>query len=330
MSTALLSKAPRRSPFDVNTDGPGPAAYTDPRVMRAKLPGFAPFSSSTRRKSMVSDAKNALPAPGIYELEMDMLSASVAAAGSSFRSKVGRFNEPASAKLDGPGPMAYTLPSTLNAALQPVRRTTRAQTASAGMLAKLNELSVVPNVPSIPRREQSFGYEPTDAGRLVLQAPAVEGHKGFKEDSVGPGDYDPALTFVAGKQNTKSVFFPNSPRQPAAEDPRRKSFAPGPGTYEHPSVFDGTTGGPSNYKQDYVVRLNEVKVRHCVSLPFVPHAPRPHSHLSLTPCLPTLPSCRHGKRRRSSPKPSGTRSATRSSVASPRGPRSTTCPRPSR
>jgi hypothetical protein len=330
MSTALLSKAPRRSPFDVNTDGPGPAAYTDPRVMRAKLPGFAPFSSSTRRKSMVSDAKNALPAPGIYELEMDMLSASVAAAGSSFRSKVGRFNEPASAKLDGPGPMAYTLPSTLNAALQPVRRTTRAQTASAGMLAKLNELSVVPNVPSIPRRDQSFGYEPTDAGRLVLQAPAVEGHKGFKEDSVGPGDYDPALTFVAGKQNTKSVFFPNSPRQPAAEDPRRKSFAPGPGTYEHPSVFDGTTGGPSNYKQDYVVRLNEVKVRHRVFFPFVPHAPRPPSHLSLTPCLPTLPSCRHGKRRRSSPKPSGTRSATRSSVASPRGPRNTTCPRPSR
>ena len=291
MSTALLSKAPRRSPFDVTTDGPGPAAYTDPRMMQAKLPGFAPFSSSTRRKSIVNDAKKALPAPGAYELEIGLLSASVAAAGSSFRSKAGRFDEPASAKIiDGPGPSAYTLPSTLNAALQPVRRTARAQTASAGMLAKLNELSVVPNVPSIPRRDQSFGYEPTEGGRLVLQAPAVEGHKGFKEDCVGPGDYNPALTFVAGKQNTKSVFFPNSPRQPAAEDPRRKSFAPGPGTYEHPSVFDGTSGGPSNYRQDYVVRLNEVKVRPPPTSPLsvlscllFPMNPSPHGH--------TIPRC---------------------------------------
>jgi hypothetical protein len=46
-----------------------------------------------------------------------------------------------------------------------------------------------------------------------------------------------------------------------AEDPKRKSFAPGPGTYNQPSIFDAAMGGSSNYKHDYVVRLNEVKSR---------------------------------------------------------------------
>ena len=218
--------------------------------MVAKLPGFAPFSTSGRRNNLVSESKRNLPAPGSYELELDLLSSAVAAAGSSFNSKVGRFNAKDSIR-DGPGPSAYILPSTLNAQLHQGKKTLRSQTASAEMLQKLKEMSNVAIVPAIPRREQSHGYEPMENGRLVLQEPAF----------VPVPNTDPDLRFLAGKQNTKSVVFSNSPRQPMSEDPLRKSFAPGPGTYNHPSIFEAPTGGSgsSNYKHDYVVRLNEVK-----------------------------------------------------------------------
>lgn len=243
----------------MTTIAPGPGAYTDPRVMTAKMPGFAPFATSSRRKSIITDARRDLPAPGSYELELP--GTSIATAASAFKSKVHRFDESTDTLAHGPGPATYVLPSTLNAVLQPVKRTLRSQTASAAMLQKLNDLSIVGTVPSIPRREQSFGYEPTGNGKLQLQDPAITGYKGIKDDRVGPADYNPDRNYITGKNNSRSAIFPNSPRQPVAEDPKRKSFAPGPGTYNQPSIFDAAMGGSSNYKQDYVVRLNEVKSR---------------------------------------------------------------------
>ena len=49
------------------------------------------------------------------------------------------------------------------------------------------------SVPSIPTRHQSYGYESTPDGRVILQDPVNPGFSGGKNDSVGPCDYDPKV-----------------------------------------------------------------------------------------------------------------------------------------
>ena len=87
---------------------------------------------------------------------------------------------------------------------------------------------------------------------------------GVRADTVGPGDYNPSLDFLTGKDKPRSAFFPQSPRHPVATDPSRMSFTPGPGAYKHASTFDGSSstghGQPAGYKGDYLVRLSEVNM----------------------------------------------------------------------
>ena len=67
---------------------------------------------------------------------------------------------------------------------------------------------------------------------------------------------------MTGKEKPRSAFFLQSPRHPAASDPSRTSFTPGPGAYRHSSTFDGSSstghGQPPGYKGDYLIRLSEV------------------------------------------------------------------------
>ena len=106
MSTALISRVERRSVFaEAETIAPGPGAYTDPRVIKPQLPAFAPFTSAKRTMDFNDTMSKDIPAPGSYELEINMSSPSVAAAASAFKSRVERF-EPSSSmeKIIGPGP----------------------------------------------------------------------------------------------------------------------------------------------------------------------------------------------------------------------------------
>jgi Sperm-tail PG-rich repeat len=118
-------------------------------------------------------------------------------------------------------------------------------------------MATVTRVPSIPTKEQSYGYEPTEDGRLEPQEAAMPGFRGIKNDTVGPGDYDPDISAVT--RNKPRPFFPNSPREVSAVD--KKHVTPGPGTYNLMSSFDLVTAQQSNYRSDYVVRLNEVRAR---------------------------------------------------------------------
>ena len=52
------------------------------------------------------------------------------------------------------------------------------------------------NVPSIPTKTQSYGYEaaPEDPARLILQTPSYAiGYTGDGSDRVGPLDYNPKV-----------------------------------------------------------------------------------------------------------------------------------------
>ena len=58
-------------------------------------------------------------------------------------------------------------------------------------LDTLRQLATHGSAPSIPTKFQSFGYEETETGDLRLQEPLKPGFTGVKNDTVGPGDYDP-------------------------------------------------------------------------------------------------------------------------------------------
>ena len=77
--------------------------------------------------------------------------------------------------------------------------------------------------PSVPARNQSYGYEETSAGDLIMQSAPKVGFTGIKEDTVGPGRYRPAL-----KQQNRFTDFSRSTTT-------RKLFStnnnPGPGQY---------------------------------------------------------------------------------------------------
>ena len=43
----------------------------------------------------------------------------------------------------------------------------------------------MPTAPSVPVRGQSYGYEESGTGELILQKPPTEGHTGLGADTVG-------------------------------------------------------------------------------------------------------------------------------------------------
>jgi len=61
------------------------------------------------------------------------------------------------------------------------------------------------SVPSIPTRFQSYGYESTANGKILLQDPVNPGFSGVRDDKVGPCDYDPKVN-LKYKSTPKANF----------------------------------------------------------------------------------------------------------------------------
>ena len=104
--TQFISRVER--PYGVNAfmeTVPGPGAYNESRMAKTSLPGFAPFSGSSKRGLMAPDKENLknIPAPGTYDLQQNIVPPSSSTA-SAFRSKAKRFEDvPESSLSPGPG-----------------------------------------------------------------------------------------------------------------------------------------------------------------------------------------------------------------------------------
>lgn len=83
-----------------------------------------------------------------------------------------------------------------------------------------------PTAPSIPGRHQSYGYEESSEGRLVMQRSPERIHTGAKLDTVGPGDYELAGSPLRAK--SKAPAWGNSKTDRST---KYGSLAPGPGAY---------------------------------------------------------------------------------------------------
>jgi len=95
--------------------------------------------------------------------------------------------------------------------------------ASGGMQRK-------PNPPSIPAHDQSYGYEESPEGMLIMQPPPEDGYSGVSgRRSVGPGEYDYDRANKFTKPAVKGSTFGNSRVQREVFNGSTKT--PGPGTY---------------------------------------------------------------------------------------------------
>lgn len=116
-----------------------------------------------------------------------------------------------------------------------------------------------PSPPSIPARVQSHGYEVLPTGEVKPQPPAIPGYSGLKNDTVGPGDYNPRID-VKFKAAPKAVFPKDPERTELDKVLAKRSDAPGPGYYNTHSSFD-LTGGHSPMESDFLIHLNAAKKR---------------------------------------------------------------------
>lgn len=216
-AVSAISTAPEIS---VNV---GPGSYEvggGAQVVDGK-PGFAPFLSTTERKFGTETGPD-LPGPGHYHLDDNPHPLYRGIPTDVFRSSTRRFETLGRRTEDTPGPGAYLGHGEFG----------RKDQATAGNLRgeadKIKWLRV-PTAPSIPGKEQSYGYEEGEEGELVMQRPVDFGHSGRGDDRPGPVDYQPRVGLT--RRTPIAVDFSKGEDRLVALSKGRVSTTPGPGYY---------------------------------------------------------------------------------------------------
>ena len=200
----------------------GPGSYIK-TTSNLPVHAYAPFTSTAERiMGDKVDPKWVMPGPGEYQLSRQgHITNGNRGAGSAFTSKSSRLSTVSADDRPGPGQYAVR-----NEWAVPARRDGGKGPASQRGVGH----SRVPNAPSIPAPEQSYGYEETHAGELMLQKPPPGGYSGVSGKlSAGPGSYEPRKASAITKPHTTGVAWGNSRVQRSlftgAQD------TPGPGAY---------------------------------------------------------------------------------------------------
>lgn len=183
-------------------------------------PGYAPFLSTAERKFGPSIAAN-LPGPGDYSTEPCPTKAQSGKPSDVFRSATRRFQvqQPIS---ETPGPGAY-------GGHEEFRDKGRSMSGNPKGNTDRIKWVRVPTAPSIPGREQSYGYEEGNQGELIMQRPADLGHSGKGDDRPGPVDYQPRIEFT--RRSPAAIDFSKGEDRLVALSKTRASTTPGPGHY---------------------------------------------------------------------------------------------------
>lgn len=214
---AFVSRAERKiQPSDTLSVGPG--AYLSHTEYQSNL-SYAPFSSTSERDISKMFCKDYTPGPGTYNrAEMKALQPGELdhwgqpKFTSPFASSIERFQN-SNDKLS-PGPGSYQMSDSW-----------QKQKQSGKIISAVN-WTRIPSAPSIPAMHQSYGYEQTSNGGLIMQSALETVHSGTKKDCVGPGHYkihEPKKSIGPKWHKSKSqrTVYPPSTTGPAI----------GPGTY---------------------------------------------------------------------------------------------------
>lgn len=184
-------------------------------------PGFAPFLSTTERK-FGSDMGPDLPGPGHYQLDDNPHASYGGRPTDIFRSSTRRFETLGRRAQNTPGPGAYLGHGEFGRKSQETEGNIRGETEKIKWLR-------VPTAPSIPGKEQSYGYEEGKEGELVMQRPVDLGHSGRGDDRPGPVDYQPRVGLT--RRTPMTVDFSKGEDRLVVLSKGRLSTTPGPGHY---------------------------------------------------------------------------------------------------
>ncbi|ETV98196.1 hypothetical protein H310_08922 [Aphanomyces invadans] len=212
----------------------GPGSYAPDNATHPIVqPSYSAFASSNKRDLNKNTGTSAItPGPGAYATDATAGHTSGVACGQSsnvFTTKVPRFAPHApgstiylpSTVNDNPGPGAYSCPS----ALEPTDKFTAMRPTSHQFSNLIKQ-----GVPTIPRKDQSYGYSTDGDGDLHRHSAPASTYSGLGNDTVGPACYnvrkepggDLAATVASLKSTTKrDVWDELSPRLDI----------PGPGHY---------------------------------------------------------------------------------------------------
>ena len=199
----------------------GPGAYGG-QFDYTKDHGYAPFSSTAERQLGGSGRITAhtTPGPGSYRnkrTDCEVAAEKKEVSTGAFVSGVSRIAKETSSAMSAPGPGSYTSGNAW------IKNTHRYKLEAQ---ARRVTFQRTPTAPSVPVRNQSYGYEESGSGELILQQAPTQGHSGVGADTVGPCVYEPKLTAV---KTTKTTDFQTSKT-------KRGVFSvnanPGPGQYQ--------------------------------------------------------------------------------------------------
>mmetsp|Transcript_689 Transcript_689/g.918 ORF Transcript_689/g.918 Transcript_689/m.918 type:complete len:549 (+) Transcript_689:27-1673(+) len=207
----------------------GPGAY-NVSFENSSKPSYAPFASSSERQVGLGGDPIAgfTPGPGEYVMPSSVKSRKGAASSSMFASRSNRDADSSKVFTNrNPGPGSYKENSQW---IKPSFRKPRNQKKKSSQQVQWVRVS---SAPSIPTTLQSYGYEESSSGDLVLQAPPSQGYWGSKNDSAGPGSYNPQKA----PQNTSG----------GTGWARSKVHRDQPG-----EKISGVTGGPGVYNTDHL------------------------------------------------------------------------------
>jgi len=219
---AFVSRSRRRTNEDsglLSTGAAvGPGAYVDQEKYSIDH-AYAPFGSTNERAlSTSATGTNYTPGPGAYLADAPVTEYD--AASNVFVSNVSRFHKDKTTSKQSPGPGAYVEGNTW------VKNTHRYKPEPHARRVTFQRM---PTAPSVPARNQSYGYEDAGNGELVMQKAPDKGHTGIGSDSVGPAVYNPEHKMVLANQSLRHTDFSKSR---SSRTTYNLSANPGPGQYD--------------------------------------------------------------------------------------------------
>ena len=149
-----------------------------------------PFNTQAKGHD-VSYKYNPIPGPGAYNL--DIPKKIIENENSPFLYKSQRFKK-INKELIIPGPGSYNIYNNINNNKISLRRN-KSQLRPNSNISLHNEINSKNNVATIPAKKQEFGYNIDKNGELTLAVDPIADYcfNGTKNDSIGPGRYDPVI-----------------------------------------------------------------------------------------------------------------------------------------
>lgn len=230
----------------------GPGAYTiEPLKKISSRFSVAPFGSTSVKLPLegIGSVGDTKPGPGAYNPIVCQSAAGLPRSiavhqSSAFASRIGRFNQPASA-VPGPGTYDAQLPASHNTAiimsppiaaggrgLSPVSASNNNNNNAAKRGGGVDWVKVA-TAPSIPCGPQSFGYEEGPGGALVQQPAPYHGHDGTPRDLPDAGEYQPSFRAVKPSTQVPTFAVSRSQRTDPAKSNTRSNLGPGCYSYEN-------------------------------------------------------------------------------------------------